>query len=91
VSYVSWANVKKFLRELFFDSPTKILVCDNRVTIPEPSERDKIIIENHASAIEGHKGIIETYKRIRHNYFWSGMKSEIQMYIRECRNCQLKK
>jgi hypothetical protein len=91
VYYVSWANVKKFLRELFYDSPTKIFVCDNSVTIPEPSKRDKIITENHASDIEGHMGIIKTYKIIRHNYFWSGMKSEIQRYIQECRNCQLKK
>jgi hypothetical protein len=44
VDYVSWANVKKFLRELFDDSPTKIIVCDNRVTIPEPSERDKCYV-----------------------------------------------
>jgi uncharacterized Zn ribbon protein len=55
VDYVSRANVKKFLRELFYDCPTKIFVCDNRVTIPEPSERDKIITEHHASAIQGHK------------------------------------
>jgi len=71
-----YANVKKFLRHFFYDSPTKIILCDNRVTIPEPSEGDKIITENHASAVGGHKGIIKTYKRIRHNYFWSGMKSE---------------
>jgi len=48
---VSWANVKKFLRELFYDSPTKIIVCDNRVTIPEPPETDKILTENHASLV----------------------------------------
>jgi hypothetical protein len=90
MDYVSWANVRKFLRELFYDSPTKIIVRDNRVIISEPSERNKIITENHVTAIGGHKGITKTYKRIRHN-FWSGMKAEIQKYIRECRNCQLKK
>jgi hypothetical protein len=35
------------------------------VTIPEPSERNKIIIEKHASAIEGHKDIIKTHKNIK--------------------------
>jgi hypothetical protein len=55
-----YANVKKFLRHFFYDSPTKIILCDNRVTIPEPSEGDKIITENHASAVGGHKGIIKT-------------------------------
>jgi hypothetical protein len=41
VDYVSWANVMKFLRELFYDSPTKIFVCDNRVTIPSHQEGTK--------------------------------------------------
>jgi len=59
-----YPGLKKFLRELFYDSSTKIIVCDNPVTIAEPSERDKIITENHASAIGGHKGITKTYKRI---------------------------
>jgi hypothetical protein len=50
------------------------------VTIAEPSERNKIIIENFAVAISGHKGITKTYKRIRHKYFWSGMKVKIQIH-----------
>jgi len=64
VDNVSWAIIEKFLRELFYDSSTKIIVCDNYVTIPETSDRIQIIAENHASAIGGHKSITETYKRI---------------------------
>jgi len=30
---VSWATLEKFLRELFYDSLTRIIVCDNYVTI----------------------------------------------------------
>jgi len=81
---------KKFKRELFYDSSTKIIVCDYYVTIPEVSDRNKIITENHASIIGGHKNITKTYKRICYNYFWPG-KKEIQKYKQECRNCQLKK
>jgi len=66
---VLWAYIKKILQELFYDFLTRIIVCHNRVTIPEPSDRNKIILENHASAIGGHKGITKTYKRICHNYF----------------------
>jgi hypothetical protein len=91
VDSVPWAYIKKILQELFNDSPTRIIVCNNRVTIPKLSDRNKIILENHASAIGGHKGITKTYKRIRHNYFWSRMKTEIQKFIEECQNCQLKK
>jgi hypothetical protein len=59
-------------------------MCTNRVTIPEPSDRNKIILENHASAIGGHAGITKNYKRMRLNYFWSGMKTVIQNFIQEC-------
>jgi len=90
VNSMPWAYIKKILQELY-NSPTRIILCNNRVTIPELSDRNKIILENHASAIGGHKGITKTYKRIRHNYFWSGMKTEIQTFVQECRNCQLKK
>jgi len=34
-------------------------------------------------------GITKTRKRMRHNYSWSGMKTEIQKFIPEYRNCQL--
>jgi len=88
---VSRITIEKFLRELFYDSLLKIIECDNYVTIPKIPDRIQIITENHASAIESHKGITKTYKKIRHNYFWPGMKSEIRKYIQECRNCQLKK
>jgi len=69
VNNMSWATIKKFLRELFYDSLTKIIVCDNYMTMSETSDRTQIIAENHASAIEGHKSITKIYKRIRHNYF----------------------
>jgi len=81
VNNVSWVTIEKFLRECFTTS-TKIIVCDNYITIPETSDRNKIIAENHASAIGDHKGIIKTYKRIRHIYFWSGMKLDVQKYLR---------
>jgi len=40
---VSWDTIKKFLRELFYDSPTKIIVCDDCVTISETSEGSKLL------------------------------------------------
>jgi len=61
------------------------------VTISKIPDRIQIITENHVSAIRDHNDVTKTYRRIRHNYFWLGMKLEIQKYIQECRNCQLKK
>jgi len=56
-------------KELFYDSPTKIIVWNNYVTMPETSDTAQIIAENHASATGAYKGVTKTYKRIRHNYF----------------------
>jgi len=47
VDNVSWVTIQKFLRE-FYDSTTKIIVCDNCISIPETSNRIKIIAKNHA-------------------------------------------
>jgi len=58
--------------------------------MPEISDRIQIIAQNHILAIGGYKSVTKTYKRIRHNYF-SDMKLEIQRYIQECQNWQLKK
>jgi len=68
----SGVTIEKFRRKLFYNSPIKIIVCDNCVAIIEISEisdRNKIIAENHASAIGGHKGISKICKRIHYNYF----------------------
>jgi len=54
---VSWATIEKFLRELFYDSPIKIIICDNYMIIPEIPDRIQIIAENHALAIGDHKGV----------------------------------
>jgi hypothetical protein len=37
-------------------------VCDDRVIIPETSDRNKIIFQKHASVIGDRKGITKTYK-----------------------------
>jgi len=39
IDNVSWTTIEKFLRELFYDSPIKIIVCDNYMKMPEISDR----------------------------------------------------
>jgi len=49
VNNMFWATVEKFLRELFYNFPTQIIVCDMCVTIPETFNRNEIIAKNHTS------------------------------------------
>jgi len=91
VADLSWLEVKGIMRKVLFDVKTKIIICSNEITIPPPDQRKNIIAENHSTAIGGHKGITKTYQRIKSRYHWPLMKREIEKFINQCRNCQLKK
>jgi len=39
----------------------------------------------------GHRGVPKTYSRIKHNYYWENLKSDVQWYIQQCLQYQLKK
>lgn len=85
-SYV-FNQIKKHLQEMSID----ITICLNLIQTPDIEKRKSLILENHASAHGGHKGVTKTYNRIRPHYFWKTMKKDIQDFIRTCRDCQLKK
>ena len=79
--------MERYLREL----PLLITVCKSLISCPDEDKRQEIIREKHATAIGGHKGVTKTFNRIRQNYFWNNMKTDIQNYIQNCRECTLKK
>ena len=54
-------------------------------------EINQLIEEAHSSAIGEHKGVTKTYSRIRQQYYWENMMLDIQKYIQQCLQCQLKK
>lgn len=88
---VPWETMHQYLHDALFDIGLSITVCNNEIIVPPKARRDAIVKEYHASAIGGHKGIAKTYRRIRHRYYWPGIKAEIEAYIRQCRSCQVKK
>jgi len=59
--------------------------------LPTQSERTKMIMGNHSTAIGGHKGVNKTLKRIKNGYSWLHMKKDIQNFIKKSEDCQLKK
>ncbi|CAL1672024.1 unnamed protein product [Lasius platythorax] len=66
-----------------------MFICRNKITIPSEGDRNKIISENHCSAVGGHKGITRTYNRVKRRYHCNGIKAD-QTLIQNCRPCQLK-
>jgi len=45
----------------------------------------------HCSPTGGHRGVTKTYYRIKNNYYWENLKSDVQRYVQQCLHCQLKK
>lgn len=69
----------------------QIIICHGIAKIPDIEKRKSIIEESHSSVVGGHKGITNTYNRIRQNFYWDNLKSDIQNYINQCLQCQIKK
>jgi len=91
VDNVLWKTVYMLITQILSETRIKIFVCTNDITIPPEESRQQLISENHCSAVGGHKGVTKTYNRIKKRYHWTGMKANIQSYIKNCRACQLKK
>lgn len=47
-----------------------------------------IMSELHESAIGGHFGFPVTYRRIKSNFAWLGMKQQVHDFVRACQICQ---
>jgi hypothetical protein len=55
------------------------------------SLKKKILIELHESPIGGHSGFLKTYHRVKKDFFWEGLKGDVQQFVAECLVCQQNK
>lgn len=47
-----------------------------------------VMSELHESALGGHSGFPVTYRRIKSNFAWPGMKQQVREFVRACQICQ---
>lgn len=57
-----------------------------KIVVPK-SNRSELIRKNHDEPLSGHLGVYKTYHRILSRYYWPGMKSDINKYVKRCRIC----
>jgi hypothetical protein len=61
----------------------------NRLWLPASSP---LLAKNldafHASPTSGHSGFPVTLRRIKHLFFWKGMKAHVRQFVQECVVCQ---
>lgn len=54
-------------------------------------KKSKILKENHDIPIAGHLGASRMYNRKKERYYWRGIKSDIDNYVKHCSLCQTNK
>ena len=61
---------------------------DTYVRVLQQDEIGSILFMTHDHATGGHFGQDATYNKISEKYWWKGMKSDIQEYVKTCDKCQ---
>jgi hypothetical protein len=46
--------------------------------------KQKVLLEFHTSLVGGHSGFLKTYHRVKKEYFWDGLKTDVQRFVAEC-------
>ena len=46
--------------------------------------KQKVLLELHTSPLKGHLGFFKTYHRVKKEFFWDGLKSDIHKFVEEC-------
>eukprot|EP00253_Pinus_taeda_P011086 PITA_11086 len=64
----------------------------DRIYLSKNSQlKHKILMELHTSPLGGHSGFLKTYHRVKKEFFWEGLNSDIQKFVAECLVCQQNK
>lgn len=83
--------VQNMIHFLFRNIKIKIIIHNNKIVIPNSDDIPIILKENHDDPHSGHSGFHRTYKRVKLQYKWPNMKTDIAKYIKTCESCQRNK
>ena len=46
--------------------------------------KQKVLLELHTSSVGGHSGFLKTYHRVKKEFFWDGLKTDVQRFVEKC-------
>ena len=62
----------------------RCLLHKGRLVLPRNSNLiPSILIEFHMGLVGGHPGVLRTYKRVAQDFYWQGMRGDIQKFVAE--------
>jgi hypothetical protein len=64
----TWKNDSLWYKDLLY-------LCKNSQL------KQKVLLELHTSPVGGHSGSLKTYHRIKKEFFWDGLKTNVQRFI----------
>ena len=85
-----WNNFINEFRYIFKNEVLKMTFYNKIFKVPLPENRLQVVKETHGN-MHGHKGIYKTHARLATEFFWSGMKDDVEKFVRSCIECQTKK
>lgn len=66
-----------------------LLLFRGRLVLPSDSPlRVQLLEEFHSSPVGGHVGVSRTFHRLSSNFFWKGMRKDVQTFVSSCQVCQ---
>jgi hypothetical protein len=74
----TWKNDSLWYKDLLY-------LCKNSQL------KQKVLLELHTSLVGGHSGFLKTYHRVKKDFFWDGLKTDVQRFVAECLVCQQNK
>ena len=64
---------------------------DTRVPVLPPSSRLSVLTALHDLPTAGHLGRKKTFHRVRSQFYWKGMYTDVTDFVRSCEHCQRRK
>ena len=58
-----------------------------RIAVPM-GRREQVLRLAHSDRVSGHFGSKKTLAKVKHHFFWPGMRSTVSTYVRQCEACQ---
>lgn len=79
------------LQKCFKNSELQLYKCPKILEDIENNDDKLNTINTYHTGKTNHRGIEETYSKLKERYFWPNMQSDIQNFINECDICRLSK
>ena len=55
---------------------------------PTCALKPKVLHLVHNSPLGGYAGFLKSYRKLKQDFFWQGMKADLKTHIKECVVCQ---